>query len=183
MNDRLKVCVEVSSKVMDEGREEGRGPVVRPAGPAPGPGAESGGGIREKRFSHLKDTCHKFEYEPRRKRDEKKIMGRLSVSYVLRIRRTRSCRRAHQARAFFDLTGTSSAIGTPTKLVAEMVAKKINDEGGINGRPSNWSSRMMKEIRRRLPSSPRSSSNRTKSLRSSVRRERTRNGCQRRSNR
>src|SRR5512136_547645 len=37
--------------------------------------------------------------------------------------------------AFFDLTGASSAIGTPTKLVAEMVAKKINDEGGINGRP------------------------------------------------
>jgi branched-chain amino acid transport system substrate-binding protein len=37
--------------------------------------------------------------------------------------------------AFFDLTGPSSAIGTPTKLVAEMVAKKINDEGGINGRP------------------------------------------------
>ena len=37
--------------------------------------------------------------------------------------------------AFFDLTGVSSAIGTPTKLVAEMVTKKINDEGGINGRP------------------------------------------------
>src|SRR5512139_3324875 len=37
--------------------------------------------------------------------------------------------------AFFDLTGTSAAIGTPTKLVAEMVVKKINDEGGINGRP------------------------------------------------
>ena len=37
--------------------------------------------------------------------------------------------------AFFDLTGTSSAIGTPTKLVAEMVVKRINDEGGINGRP------------------------------------------------
>ena len=36
--------------------------------------------------------------------------------------------------AFFDLTGTSSAIGTPTKLVAEMVVKKINEEGGINGR-------------------------------------------------
>ena len=35
--------------------------------------------------------------------------------------------------AFFDLTGTSSAIGTPTKLVAEMVVKKINEEGGING--------------------------------------------------
>jgi branched-chain amino acid transport system substrate-binding protein len=37
--------------------------------------------------------------------------------------------------AFFDLTGPSSAIGTPTKLVAEMVVKKINEEGGINGAP------------------------------------------------
>lgn len=37
--------------------------------------------------------------------------------------------------AFFDLTGPSSAIGTPTKLVAEMVVKRINEEGGINGRP------------------------------------------------
>jgi branched-chain amino acid transport system substrate-binding protein len=37
--------------------------------------------------------------------------------------------------AFFDLTGPSSAIGTPTKLVAEMVVKKINDEGGVNGVP------------------------------------------------
>src|SRR4030042_2098033 len=36
--------------------------------------------------------------------------------------------------AFFDLTGAGSAIGTPTKLVAEMVVKKINGEGGINGR-------------------------------------------------
>jgi len=36
--------------------------------------------------------------------------------------------------AFFDLTGPSAAIGTPTKLVAEMVVKKINGEGGINGR-------------------------------------------------
>jgi branched-chain amino acid transport system substrate-binding protein len=40
-----------------------------------------------------------------------------------------------QLGAFFDLTGTGSAIGTPTKLVAEMVVKKINEEGGINGRP------------------------------------------------
>ena len=37
--------------------------------------------------------------------------------------------------AYFDLTGPSSAIGTPTKLVAEMVVKKINEEGGINGQP------------------------------------------------
>lgn len=37
--------------------------------------------------------------------------------------------------AFFDLTGPSAAIGTPTKLVAEMVVKKINAEGGVNGRP------------------------------------------------
>jgi branched-chain amino acid transport system substrate-binding protein len=37
--------------------------------------------------------------------------------------------------AYFDLTGPSAAIGTPTKLVAEMVVKKINQEGGIHGRP------------------------------------------------
>ncbi|MGD8370636.1 MAG: ABC transporter substrate-binding protein [Syntrophobacterales bacterium] len=36
--------------------------------------------------------------------------------------------------AFFDLSGTASFIGTPTKLVAEMVVEKINKEGGINGR-------------------------------------------------
>ncbi len=37
--------------------------------------------------------------------------------------------------AFFDLSGTAAFIGTPTKLVAEMVVEKINTEGGINGRP------------------------------------------------
>jgi branched-chain amino acid transport system substrate-binding protein len=37
--------------------------------------------------------------------------------------------------AFFDLSGPAAFIGTPTKLVAEMVVEKINKEGGINGRP------------------------------------------------
>ena len=37
--------------------------------------------------------------------------------------------------AFFALSGPAAPIGTPTKLVAEMVVKKINKEGGINGRP------------------------------------------------
>ena len=37
--------------------------------------------------------------------------------------------------AFFALSGPNAPIGTPTKLVAEMVVKKINQEGGINGRP------------------------------------------------
>jgi branched-chain amino acid transport system substrate-binding protein len=37
--------------------------------------------------------------------------------------------------AFFALSGPGTNIGTPTKLVAEMVAEKINKEGGINGRP------------------------------------------------
>lgn len=37
--------------------------------------------------------------------------------------------------AFFDLSGPAAFIGTPTKLVAEMVVDKINKEGGINGRP------------------------------------------------
>ena len=35
--------------------------------------------------------------------------------------------------AFFDLSGRAAFIGTPTKLVAEMVVEKINNEGGING--------------------------------------------------
>jgi branched-chain amino acid transport system substrate-binding protein len=37
--------------------------------------------------------------------------------------------------AFFAQSGPAASIGTPTKLVAEMVVKKINSEGGINGRP------------------------------------------------
>jgi branched-chain amino acid transport system substrate-binding protein len=37
--------------------------------------------------------------------------------------------------AFFALSGPAAHIGTPTKLVAEMVVNKINKEGGINGRP------------------------------------------------
>ncbi len=36
--------------------------------------------------------------------------------------------------AFFALSGPAAFIGAPTKLVAEMVTKKINDEGGVNGR-------------------------------------------------
>jgi len=36
--------------------------------------------------------------------------------------------------AFFDLSGPAAAIGTPTKLVAEMVVDQINKAGGINGR-------------------------------------------------
>jgi len=36
--------------------------------------------------------------------------------------------------AFFDLSGRASFIGTPTKLVAEMVVDKINSEGGIKGK-------------------------------------------------
>jgi branched-chain amino acid transport system substrate-binding protein len=37
--------------------------------------------------------------------------------------------------AFFALSGPAASIGTPTKLVAQMVTDKINKEGGINGRP------------------------------------------------
>ncbi|PKN40345.1 MAG: ABC transporter substrate-binding protein [Deltaproteobacteria bacterium HGW-Deltaproteobacteria-18] len=36
--------------------------------------------------------------------------------------------------AFFDLSGRASFIGTPSKLVAEMLVDKINAEGGIGGR-------------------------------------------------
>jgi branched-chain amino acid transport system substrate-binding protein len=37
--------------------------------------------------------------------------------------------------AFFALSGPAASIGTPTKLVAQMVVDKINKEGGINQRP------------------------------------------------
>jgi branched-chain amino acid transport system substrate-binding protein len=37
--------------------------------------------------------------------------------------------------AFFDQSGRAAFIGTPTRLVAEMVVDKINAEGGINGKP------------------------------------------------
>lgn len=37
--------------------------------------------------------------------------------------------------AIFSLSGPAGAIGTPTKLVTQMVVEKINREGGINGRP------------------------------------------------
>ncbi len=37
--------------------------------------------------------------------------------------------------AFFALSGPQAHIGTPTKLVAELAVKRINAEGGINGRP------------------------------------------------
>jgi branched-chain amino acid transport system substrate-binding protein len=67
-------------------------------------------------------------------------MGRISRMVGLCLAVLLATSMAHGAEpiklgAFFDLTGVSSAIGTPTKLVAEMVTKKINDEGGINGRP------------------------------------------------
>jgi branched-chain amino acid transport system substrate-binding protein len=37
--------------------------------------------------------------------------------------------------AFFALSGPAAPIGTPTKLVAEMVVDQINKAGGINGQP------------------------------------------------
>ncbi len=37
--------------------------------------------------------------------------------------------------AFFDLSGPAAFIGTPTKLVATLVVDKINQEGGVNGKP------------------------------------------------
>ncbi len=37
--------------------------------------------------------------------------------------------------AFFALSGPTADVGTPTKLVAEMVVNQINQAGGINGRP------------------------------------------------
>ncbi len=37
--------------------------------------------------------------------------------------------------AVYSLSGPAAAIGTPTKLVTQMVVENINKQGGINGRP------------------------------------------------
>jgi branched-chain amino acid transport system substrate-binding protein len=42
--------------------------------------------------------------------------------------------------AFFALSGPAASIGTPTKLVAQMVVDKINKEGGINKCPLEMAS-------------------------------------------
>jgi branched-chain amino acid transport system substrate-binding protein len=71
----------------------------------------------------------------RRKMDMKKIRLAMVLSFVVFLAVGAAWAEPIKIGAFFDLTGPSSAIGTPTKLVAEMVVKKINDEGGINGVP------------------------------------------------
>ena len=49
--------------------------------------------------------------------------------------RPRLCRRADQDRGVLRPVRAAANIGTPTKLVAQMVGEQINKEGGINGRP------------------------------------------------
>jgi len=62
----------------------------------------------------------------------KKILG-LIVGFML-IATVVSAADTIKLGAFFDLSGRAAFIGTPTKLVAEMVVAKINSEGGINGK-------------------------------------------------
>lgn len=45
------------------------------------------------------------------------------------------CQEPIKIGAFFALSGPAATIGTPTKLVAQMVVDKINKEGGIGKRP------------------------------------------------
>ena len=56
------------------------------------------------------------------------------LMFFLMLASTASAADTIKLGAFFDLSGRAAFIGTPTKLVAEMVVEKINAEGGINGK-------------------------------------------------
>ncbi len=64
------------------------------------------------------------------------VMRRILASMLMLVLLATSALAAENIKigAFFDLSGRAAFIGTPTKLVAEMVVDKINAEGGINGR-------------------------------------------------
>ncbi len=57
-----------------------------------------------------------------------------AITFVLAIAAGAPAAEPIKIGAFFALSGPAAHIGTPTKLVAEMVVDKINKEGGINGR-------------------------------------------------
>lgn len=59
----------------------------------------------------------------------------LGAVLVLALATPAPCAEPIRIGAFFALSGSAAAIGTPTKLVAQMAVDKINKEGGINGRP------------------------------------------------
>ncbi len=63
----------------------------------------------------------------------KKLVTFLAVFSLLTA--TASAAEPIRIGAFFALSGPAANIGTPTKLVAQMVVDKINKEGGIQGRP------------------------------------------------
>ncbi len=67
----------------------------------------------------------------------KKLFTALLFVAVLTLALALSAQAAEPVKigAFFALSGPAAAIGTPTKLVAQMAADKINKEGGIDGRP------------------------------------------------
>jgi branched-chain amino acid transport system substrate-binding protein len=65
-------------------------------------------------------------------------IGRLAVAVVavmLMIGVSADAADTIRIGAFFDLSGPAAFIGTPTRLVADMVVDKINGEGGVNGKP------------------------------------------------
>jgi branched-chain amino acid transport system substrate-binding protein len=66
-----------------------------------------------------------------------KRIGRLAVVVVavmLMVAGSAGAADTIKIGAFFDLSGPAAFIGTPTKLVADMVVDKINGEGGVNGK-------------------------------------------------
>jgi len=61
------------------------------------------------------------------------ILALVAVSFLC----SAQCRAENPIKigAFFALSGPAASIGTPTKLVAQMVVDKINKDGGINKQP------------------------------------------------
>nr|WP_218187907.1 ABC transporter substrate-binding protein [Desulfosarcina cetonica] len=64
--------------------------------------------------------------------------------------------------AFFDVSGPAAVIGTPTKLVADMVVDKINAAGGVNGKKIELILGDTEGDPAKALTSPRSSSTRTR---------------------
>jgi len=71
----------------------------------------------------------------RRESTMKRLVSLLVIAFLLMATAVVYGAEPIKIGAFYSLSGPAAAIGTPTKLVTQMVVEKLNKEGGINGRP------------------------------------------------
>ncbi|BBO90237.1 ABC transporter substrate-binding protein [Desulfosarcina ovata] len=64
-----------------------------------------------------------------------KLTAAVAVALMLMAGGSADAKETIKIGAFFDVSGPAAVIGTPTKLVADMVVDKINAAGGVNGKP------------------------------------------------